>query len=178
VAQSGYIVRKSQSQRASSGVVIDASGLDALGKALKQEGYKEIYKVIQVHLKELGELLEDRAKMEARQYSSSIPHTITHKVRGTSVSLIAGVKKAEQERGRGAKSGHKGYHAAAFESAKRGSFRHPVWPQGDDRSKWHWTKRNQQGHPFLGPTIARSRPDIAAAIEESIKIGMRPFGFE
>jgi len=57
------------------------------------------------------------------------------------------------------------------------TFRHPVWPKGDDRTKWAWA--DQPGRPYFGVTIVEALnraviEEVFAALDDATKaIGAR-----
>ena len=163
-----FKVRKQSAVTGHAGVIIDASDLKNLGKALQAKGMTEVSKALRKRLVAVAKDLEYQAKIEAAQHSSSIPHTIRGTVSGGTIALRAGVKKPAQDN----PTAHKGYAAAPMEDTDgKGKFRHPVF---GNRKVWV----TQNAHPYLAPTIKRNVPMIEEGVKDAILIAMRGLGFE
>lgn len=157
---SGMKVKTLGASVSTSSIGIDMTALYEVGKRLNKVD-KDVYKAIQVRLRELALLLEETAKAEA---PDSVKPTIIGNVRGMHIKVIAGPEEYTNK-------GHLGGQASAVEHKGRpGKFKHPVF--GSKTTP----KVYQEAHPFLAKALERQHATIIKVVEEAVMQGFRRLG--
>jgi hypothetical protein len=112
-------------------------------------------------LRVAGNLVADQVKANAATFSTRIPGAVSVSSRLTAtggVYVRVSSKLAP--------------HARPIEgSGGNLSFRHPVFPVGDDRGQWTWV--SQPTHPFFFPAVKAKRPEAMALIANAVRSATR-----
>jgi len=127
---------------------VDAREFRNLAKALRKAN-KKLLRETQSELRAIGELVANDARAIASENSQKIPPTIKTRVRGMSVSIVAGGTSETAIAGL-FELGNTGSKRKSAAASRKGVFRHPVF---GNRKVWV----NQEMHPFEAPALKKNR---------------------